>query len=113
MDHPIFPNMVTNLPEADIPFQGVYGWLLQGADHQLVFFDIEPIGVVPPHSHGDQWGIVLEGEVELTMNGETHIIGPGKTYFIPAGVEHSATFRSHTLVVDVFADVNRYAPKKR
>ena len=113
MSHPLFPDVVTNLPEADIPFPGVHGWLSQGADHQVVFFDIEPIGVVPSHSHGEQWGIVLEGAVELTMNGDTCVVGPGETYFIPAGVEHSATFRAQTRLVDVFADVDRYPAKQR
>lgn len=113
MDHPLYPSIVTNLPEADIPFPGVRGWLSQGADHQVVFFDIEPIGTVPPHSHGDQWGVVLEGVLELTMNGETHELGPGNTYFIPAGVEHSATFHAHTRVIDVFGDVDRYEAKQQ
>ena len=38
-----FPDMITNLPEADIPFKGVRGWVVQGEDQQVVFLDIEPI----------------------------------------------------------------------
>jgi len=30
--------------------------------------DIDPIGEVPPHSHGAQWGVVVEGEMELTID---------------------------------------------
>ncbi len=42
-----YPDMITQLPEAHIPFKGVRGWLSQGKDHQIVFFDTEPIGKVP------------------------------------------------------------------
>ena len=111
MSHPLYPDVVTSLPEADIPFTGVQGWLSQGADHQVVFFDIAPIGEVPTHAHGDQWGVVLDGELELTMNGETRVVGPGETYFVPADVEHSAAFRAQTRIIDVFGDVDHYPAK--
>ena len=107
-----YPDSITSLPRADIPFDGVTGWLSQGADRQVVFFDIEPIGVVPPHSHGEQWGIVVEGEMELTINGETATYGPGDSYHIPAGVVHGATFRTRARVIDVFADPDRYRAKE-
>ncbi|MCP4593626.1 MAG: cupin domain-containing protein [bacterium] len=100
--------MITHLPQADIPMAGVRGWLSQAADHQVVFLDIDPIGEVPPHQHGEQWGVVVEGEMELTIGGETRRHGPGDTYHIPAGVEHSARFLSHFRGIDVFADANRY-----
>ncbi|MCK4835572.1 MAG: cupin domain-containing protein [Candidatus Aminicenantes bacterium] len=108
-----FPEMITNLPEADIPFKGVRGWISQGPDNQVIFMDIEPIGDVAPHSHGEQWGIVVEGEMELTIGDETKIYKPGDSYHILAGVEHSAKFLTHFRVIDVFADKNRYRPKKK
>ena len=43
-----YPQTITGLPEADIPFEGVKGWLSQGSDHQIVFFEIEAIGEVAP-----------------------------------------------------------------
>ena len=112
MNEQSFPDMITGLPEADIPFKGVRGWISQGPDHQVIFMDIEPIGDVAPHSHGEQWGIVVEGEMKLTIGGETRIYKPGDSYHIPAGVEHSATFLTHFRVIDVFADKDRYRPKK-
>jgi quercetin dioxygenase-like cupin family protein len=103
--------MITRLPQVDLPLQGVRGWLSQAEDHQIVFFDIDPIGEVPVHSHGDQWGVVVEGEMELTIGGQTKRYTSGDTYFIPAGVEHGAKFLSHFRAIDVFADVHRYKPK--
>ena len=66
-----YPDVITNLPEADIPFEGVRGWLSQSDDHQIVFFEIEAIGEVTEHKHGDQYGVVFEGEMDLTIGGVT------------------------------------------
>ncbi len=107
-----FPEFVTRLPEADIPFPGVSGRISQGPDHQIIFMDIEPIGEVAPHRHGAQWGIVVEGEMDLTIGGVKRTYRAGDSYHIPANVEHAATFRTRVRVIDVFADVNRYRPKK-
>ena len=103
-----YPEFITKLPRIDIPLEGVRGWLSQAADHQVVFFDIDPIGAIPPHSHGEQWGLVVEGELELTIDGQTKRYGPGDSYHIPAGVVHGAKFLSHVRAIDVFADVDRY-----
>ena len=108
---PTFPEFIQQLPEADIPLEGVRARLLQAADHQVVFFDIDPIGAIPPHTHGDQWGTVVDGEMDLTMNGQTRALTRGDSYFIPGGVVHSATFKTRVLVVDVFADRDRYRPR--
>ena len=106
-----YPRVITNLPEIDVPQEGVKGWLSQGSGHQVVFFEIQPIGAVPMHSHGEQWGIVVEGEMELTIGDETERYGPGDSYHIPAGVEHGAVFLSHFRAIDVFADGDRYGVK--
>lgn len=107
----IFPKMITNLPEADIKFKGVKGWISQSNDHQLIFIEIEPIGKVAEHSHGAQWGFVLEGEIELTIGGVTKTYYKGDSYNIPDGVLHSAVVKRKTWVVDFFAEKNRYLPK--
>ncbi len=111
MNDDSWPAMVRELPEADIPFDGVKGRLLQGAGRQLVFFDIDPIGSVPPHSHGAQWGIVVAGKMKLTIGGETKTYSDGDSYFIPAGVEHSAEFLTACRVIDLFEDSDRYHVK--
>ncbi len=107
-----YPEMITKLPQADVPFKGVRAWISQGADHQVVFFDMDPIGKVSAHRHGEQWGIVVEGEMELTIGGVTKRFRAGDSYHVPAGVEHEATFLTHTRVIDVFGDVERYKPKR-
>jgi quercetin dioxygenase-like cupin family protein len=107
----MYPEIINNLPEADIPFKGIKGRLSQAESHQVVFFEIDAVGDLPAHSHGAQWGIVVGGEMDLTIGGETNTYRKGDAYYIPAGVVHSATFREKTWVIDFFEDKNRYNKK--
>ena len=63
-----YPDLITSLPEADIPIPGIQGWIAQGKKFQIVFFEIEPTKL-PAHSHSAQWGIVIDGEMNLTIGG--------------------------------------------
>jgi hypothetical protein len=107
-----YPEMIRDLPEIDIPTEGIRGWLLQGPNTQVVFFDIQPVGTIPPHSHCSQWGMVIEGEMSLTIGNETRTYRKGDRYFIPAGVEHSAVFPVRVQAMDVFDAPDRYQAKK-
>jgi mannose-6-phosphate isomerase-like protein (cupin superfamily) len=107
-----YPEMIRNLPEVKIPIEGIRGWLCQSTDRQVVFFDIHPIAKVPPHSHCAQWGLMIAGEMSLTIGGKTKVYRKGDWYFIPAGIEHSAVFLSRVHVIDVFDDPGRYSAKK-
>lgn len=106
-----YPDMITRLPEIDLDIPGVRGRLLQAGDRQVVFFELEPVGAIPPHSHGAQWGMVIEGEIELTIGAETKIYRKGDSYFIPEGVEHSARIIVASRVIDMFDEPRRYSPK--
>jgi quercetin dioxygenase-like cupin family protein len=107
-----YPRMISSLPPADIAFRGVKGWILQSREKQLVFMEIEPIGEVTEHAHSAQFGMVLEGEMSLTIGGDTKRYRKGDTYYIPDGVSHSAVFHSKVYVVDLFDEPARYKQKK-
>lgn len=106
-----YPELIQALPDADIPFKGVKGKLLQGENQQAVFFEIDPIGEVAEHKHGAQWGVIFDGEMQLTIGGKTKTYKKGDQYYIPSGVLHSAVFKTKTFIMDVFEDKNRYLPK--
>jgi len=106
-----YPEMIKSLPEIEIPIDGIRGWLLQSTNKQVVFFEIEPVGNMPEHSHCAQWGIVVDGEMELTIGDQTKIYRKGDSYFIPAGVVHSANFPIKVMVIDVFDSPDRYKTK--
>ena len=107
----VFPDVVTSLPKADIPLDGVTGYVSQSADHQIVFMEFSEDVEVPTHSHGGQWGIVLEGEIDLTISGDERTYRQGDRYFIPAGAEHSARIHPGYADITFFDDPDRYKPK--
>ena len=108
MSNEFFPKEILALPEADVTFPGVRGRLFQGPDQQLVFFEIDTVGEVEPHAHGAQWGVVLDGAMDMTIGGETRLYKPGATYFIPSGVVHSAKARAGAKIMDFFEEPDRY-----
>lgn len=60
----IFPKSTRNLPEINIPFNGAKGYLVQVEKKQVILMEIEKDVIVPEHSHGNQWEIVLEGKID-------------------------------------------------
>ena len=88
-----YPEVITRLPEADIAFEGVKAWILQADTSQLVFFEFEAGAKVPEHSHSyAQWGMVIDGKMELTVDGEPRVCEKGDEYLIPVDAKHSARF---------------------
>jgi mannose-6-phosphate isomerase-like protein (cupin superfamily) len=103
-----FPAFVRKLPEADLPFTGLRGWLLQSESGQILFNESDVEVSVPEHSHGDQWGVVIDGNIELTVIDQTKTYSRGDTYFIPAEAAHRARIHAGFRAVDYFADQDRY-----
>jgi quercetin dioxygenase-like cupin family protein len=109
---PSFPEVITRLPEADVQLKGVRAWLLQGEKQQLVFFEMESHAQVPEHSHGySQWGIVIDGKMELIIEGKPRICQKGDEYIIPANAKHYARFLTRSRLIDFFSERSRYKPK--
>jgi len=54
---------------------------------------------------------MIEGKMELTINGETRICEKGDEYVIPAQAKHYAKFLTKSRVMDLFSEKNRYKTK--
>jgi quercetin dioxygenase-like cupin family protein len=106
-----FPNIITDLPQAEIPVEGLKAYLVQGSGQQVVFMSFENYAEVPEHSHEAQWGAVLEGEIELTINNKKLIFKKGEIYFIPKNVRHSAKISAGYKDVTLFDQWDRYKAK--
>ena len=107
----VFPNPIQNLPEADVPLKGVKAYLAQGNNHQIVFMEFEKDVSVPEHFHEEQWGIILEGKIDLVVDGKLNTYTKGDRYFIPKGVKHSAMIYAGYCDLTFFNQKDRYRPK--
>ncbi|MHB0870162.1 MAG: cupin domain-containing protein [Chloroflexota bacterium] len=108
LDHFEFPAFIKNLPEADTPYAGVRSWVVQSERGQVVFNEADTEVDVVEHSHGDQWGVVLEGRVDLFVAGQKQVCYAGDSYFIPADIPHGMKIYPGTRSVDYFADRERH-----
>ncbi len=77
-------------------------------DKMLVaMVELDANAVLPEHEHPhEQAGVVLSGELTLTIGGETRICTAGDSYIIPGGVYHSAvTGADGAKAMDIFSPV--------
>jgi quercetin dioxygenase-like cupin family protein len=103
-----YPAIISKLPKIDIVADEVNGYLLQGKDNQLVFFEFNKDTTIPRHSHGAQWGIVVDGEIRLTISGVEKTYRKGDSYYVPAGAEHSGVTFAGFKAIDFFDQADRY-----
>lgn len=96
---------------ADIPLEGCTAFLSQGDGHQILFMQFDKDIDLPEHAHAGQLGIVLEGRIDMTIDGETQTYGKGDRYYIPAGVRHSGRIYAGYADITFFDQQDRYGIK--
>ncbi len=102
------PDEIKANPEIDAPIEGISGWKVGSDQGLVVFLEIQPGTDLPEHTHCFQWGVVIEGAIELTIGGDKKVYGPGDSYLIPEDVPHSARIPDGALAMDYFSDPDRY-----
>ena len=110
-DTQFFPDVIRELPEFEHNFKGLESHILQCEGKQIIFMSFEEETIIPEHSHEAQWAVVLDGRIELTVEGELHIYMRGDTYYLPAGIKHSAVIRKGYKDVTLFNQSDRYKVK--
>lgn len=70
----------------------------------LSLVEMEPHAVVEEHSHPhEQTGLMLEGEADFTIGGQTTRVRPGQMWRIPGGVTHKVVAGAQRVrALDVF-----------
>ncbi len=66
---------------------------------------------LPKHSHAAQIGFVLEGKINLTIDGVEKTYTKGDRYDIPAGIEHSGKIYAGYADITFFDQPDRYTVK--
>jgi quercetin dioxygenase-like cupin family protein len=108
----VFPSIVEQHPEADLPINGVSTRLIQAGDQQFIFMEFSKDVEVPPHTHNAQWAVVLDGEIEMIIDGEEYVYRKGDSYFIEKDVLHSAKIKAGYKDLTLFDQKDRYQTKE-
>ena len=89
-----YPEKIRELELYDGRFDA-YRLKAEGAN---VLFASYHAGVsIAAHTHDtDNYGVIIRGELILTMAGETRRFGVGDWYYVPANMQHSASFEIET-----------------
>ena len=102
------PNIINKHPEADIPFPGIKSKLIQAGQQQFIFMEFEQDVEIPEHTHEAQWGVILEGQMKMTINGIERVLTKGDTYFIEANTPHSVKIYKGCRDLTLFDQKDRY-----
>lgn len=88
------------------PVEGFKGRFVHSANMTFGYWDIEAGAALPEHAHPhEQVTTVIEGEFELTVDGEAKMLGPGSVVIIPSHVSHSGKSITNSRIIDVFYPV--------
>ena len=107
----VFPEPIRCLPQADIPLRGLKAYLSQSDNHQILFMQFEEDADLPEHAHAAQVGTVIEGRIDLVIDGKEHTFTKGDLYYIPDGVLHSGKVYAGYRDITFFNEPHRYSPK--
>jgi quercetin dioxygenase-like cupin family protein len=89
------------------PAPGIVMNVMVGGRLMAIWVRLEAGSSVPTHAHPhEQIGLVLEGEIHMTIGGETRILVPGHAYTIPGNMPHAAVAGpSGAVVLDIFSPI--------
>ncbi len=107
----VFPEPIRSLPEADIPLDGLRAYISQADGHQILFMQFDEDVEIPEHSHESQWGVVLEGRIDLTIEGVERTFTKGDRIFIPKDAKHSGKIYAGYADISFFNEPDRYKRK--
>ncbi|MCP4403408.1 MAG: cupin domain-containing protein [bacterium] len=90
----------------EIPLiNGITMKAIYGEKSSVTFVDLPPYSHIDSHHHKrEQIGIVLEGEIQYTIEGETKTCGKGAAFVIPPNAHHSLLVASEkgAKMLDIF-----------
>lgn len=106
-----FPDFIQALPQPDSPVR-MQARIIPNPYCVPMSYEMDEDVEVPEHVHGAQWGVVLDGEMEMVIGGEASVYHRGDTYYVPPSVSHITRIKAGHRGIDVFADPDRYLPKE-
>jgi quercetin dioxygenase-like cupin family protein len=79
-----------SIPAAEV-YPGITRQVVDGVRQTMVRYVYQPGSVFPIHDHPEeQITVVVSGEIEFTVAGESITLSAGQTAVIPSGIPHGA-----------------------
>ncbi|MGH9204351.1 MAG: cupin domain-containing protein [Vicinamibacterales bacterium] len=87
-------------------FPGIRARIVHTGRTSQSWVEIDDGAAFPEHAHPhEQTVTVLEGTLELTVDGQSHVLNAGSVFVIPPDARHSGRAAGACRVLDVFAPV--------
>ena len=94
---------LNDIPSKQLP-PGILGQYIHGEGTTVGYVSIAAGSVLPEHHHiHEQITLILEGELEMSIGGDTMVLSAGNSHVIPSNTIHSAVAKTDCKVIDVFA----------
>ncbi|MDO9136498.1 MAG: cupin domain-containing protein [Lutibacter sp.] len=94
---------ISNIEQKEI-IKGFNGRLFHTNSFTIAFWEIEEGAILPEHAHiHEQSTQVIEGKLELVIDGVSTVLVPGMIASIPSNVIHSGKALTNCKVTDVFS----------
>ncbi len=85
---------------------GITGYYAHGEKHSFGFVEIKAGSWVPLHHHiNEQITYVLEGQLDMVIDGKSYSLTSGMYHVIPSNIPHSAVAATDCKVIDTFSPV--------
>lgn len=85
---------------------GFRGQFIHSDNMTFAYWKVAANALLPEHSHPHEQVVnMLEGELEMTVEGVTHVLRTGDVLAIPGNAVHSGRALSECRALDVFCPV--------
>jgi quercetin dioxygenase-like cupin family protein len=85
---------------------GIQGYYVHGEKHTMGLVELKKGSIVPMHSHiHEQITFILEGQLDMVIDGVNYSLTAGMYHVIPSNVLHSAVAITECKVIDTFSPV--------
>jgi quercetin dioxygenase-like cupin family protein len=85
---------------------GFLGAFLHSDNMTVASWSVDAGATFPEHAHPhEQISVVTKGKFELTIDGETDVLRPGRIAIIPSDATHSGRALTDCEIIDVFSPV--------
>jgi quercetin dioxygenase-like cupin family protein len=85
---------------------GITGYYAHGDSMTFGYVELEAGSSVPLHQHvQEQITYIIEGELDMVIDGKQCLLTTGMYHAIPSGILHSAVAKTDCKIIDAFSPV--------